>query len=377
VDGGAAIVVIVPARIVLFGATGYTGRLTAAALREAGAKPLLAARNPRTLAVLAEELGGGLETAVADVADPPSVRALLEPGDVIVSTVGPFVRWGAPAIEAAIDAGCAYIDSTGEPPFIRRVFEEWGPLGVASGAALLTALGYDWVPGNLAGALALEEAGADARRVEIGYFLTGSGMGGMSGGTRASTVGVMLEPGFAFRDGRIVTEPPGRHVAGFEVRGREREAVSVGSSEHFALPPLSPGLTDVEVYLGWFGKLSRPMQVGSIGLAAIGKVPALKSGLTAIARRLVSGSTGGPGEAERSAGGSYVLARAYSGDGDRLAEVHLSGVDGYTFTGNFLAWAAIGARDGEITGSGALGPAAAFGLERFEQGVAEAGIARA
>ena len=362
-DAGAAIVVIVPARIVLFGATGYTGRLTAAALREAGAKPLLAARNPRTLAVLAEELGGGLETAVADVADPPSVRALLEPGDVIVSTVGPFVRWGAPAIEAAIDAGCAYIDSTGEPPFIRRVFEEWGPLGVASGAALLTALGYDWIPGNLAGALALEEAGADARRVEIGYFLTGSGMGGMSGGTRASTVGVMLEPGFAFRDGRIVTEPPGRHVAGFEVRGREREAVSVGSSEHFALPPLSPGLTDVEVYLGWFGKLSRPMQVGSIGLAAIGKVPPLKSGLTAIARRLVSGSLG--------------LARAYSGDGDRLAEVHLSGVDGYTFTGNFLAWAAIGARDGEITGSGALGPAAAFGLERFEQGVAEAGIARA
>ena len=55
--GGAAIVIIVPARIVLFGATGYTGRLTAAALREAGAKPVLAARNPRTLAVLAEELG--------------------------------------------------------------------------------------------------------------------------------------------------------------------------------------------------------------------------------------------------------------------------------------------------------------------------------
>jgi len=72
-----------------------------------------------------------------------------------------------------------------------------------------------------------------------------------------------------------------------------------------------------------------------------------------------------------------VLARAYGADGDRLVEVHLSGVDGYTFTGNFLAWAAIAARDGEITGSGALGPAAAFGLERFEQGVAEAGIARA
>ncbi|MCL4288111.1 MAG: NAD(P)H-binding protein, partial [Thermoleophilia bacterium] len=76
-----------PARIVLFGATGYTGRLTAAALREAGAEPVLAARDPKTLAALAEELGGGLETAVADVADPPSVRALVEPGEVIDSTV--------------------------------------------------------------------------------------------------------------------------------------------------------------------------------------------------------------------------------------------------------------------------------------------------
>jgi short subunit dehydrogenase-like uncharacterized protein len=367
----------VPARIVLFGATGYTGRLTAAALREGGAKPVLAGRNPSMLASLAAELGGGLETAVADVADPPSVRALLGPGDVIVSTVGPFARWGAPAIEAAIDAGCAYIDSTGEPPFIRRVFEEWGPRGVASGAPLLTALGYDWVPGNLAGALALDEAGAEARRVEIGYFITGSGMGGMSGGTRASTAGVMLEPGFAFRGGRIATEPAGRHLARFDVRGRERDAVSVGSSEHFTLPPLSPGLTDVEVYLGWFGKLSRPMQVGSFGLAAIGKVPPLKSGLTALTRRLVSGSTGGPGEVERAGGGSYIVARAYGPDDDRLAEVRLSGVDGYTFTANFLAWAAVTAGDGGVTGSGALGPAAAFGLERFEQGVAAAGIARA
>ncbi|GIK78618.1 MAG: NAD(P)H-binding protein [Thermoleophilia bacterium] len=364
-------------RIVLFGATGYTGRLTAAALCDAGAGPVLAARNPITLAALVEDLGGGLETAVADVADPSSVRALLEPGDVMVSTVGPFARWGAAAIEAAIDAGSVYIDSTGEPPFIRRVFEEWGPRAEASGAALLTALGYDWAPGNLAGALALADAGGAARRIEIGYFLTGGGMGGMSGGTRASTAGVMLEPGFAFRGGRIVAETPGRRLARFEVRGREREAISVGASEHFTLPPLSPGLTDVEVYLGWFGKLSRPMQIGSVGLAAIGGIPPLKRGLAALTRRLVSGSTGGPSAEERSGGGSYVVARAYGSGGGRLAEVRLGGIDGYTFTANFLAWAACAARDGAVTGSGALGPAAAFGLERFEQGVAEAGIARA
>ena len=118
-------------RIVLFGATGYTGRLTAEALVARGAKPVLAARNAGALSELADELGGGLETAVADVSRPESVGALVSKGDVMVSTVGPFARWGGPAIEAAIRVGAAYLDSTGESSFIRRVFEYYGNLATA------------------------------------------------------------------------------------------------------------------------------------------------------------------------------------------------------------------------------------------------------
>ena len=110
-------------RIILFGATGYTGRLTAAAMVARGDRPVLAARTKAKVEAMAAELGG-LESAVADVAEPASVRALLEPGDAIVATVGPFARWGDPAVEAAIDAGASYIDSTGEPAFVRRVFEQ-------------------------------------------------------------------------------------------------------------------------------------------------------------------------------------------------------------------------------------------------------------
>ncbi|MEA2443700.1 MAG: hypothetical protein QOJ12_992, partial [Thermoleophilales bacterium] len=146
------------ARIVIFGATGYTGRAVSEALVARGARPVLAARSRDKLDALAGKLGG-LETAVADVADPRSVRALVERGDVLVSTVGPFARWGDPAAEAAVDAGAAYIDSTGEPAFIRRVFEQFGPRADQAGIGMLTAAGYDWVPGNLAGALALREAG--------------------------------------------------------------------------------------------------------------------------------------------------------------------------------------------------------------------------
>src|SRR5829696_7598669 len=116
-----------PSRIVVFGATGYTGRLTAERLVEQGVRPLLAGRSESRLAELAERLGG-LEWRVADVARPETVAALVGRGDVLLTTVGPFVRWGEPAVRAAIAAGAVYVDSTGEPPFIRRVFDELGPL---------------------------------------------------------------------------------------------------------------------------------------------------------------------------------------------------------------------------------------------------------
>ena len=102
-------------RVVLFGATGYTGDLTARAMAKRGMRPVLAARRQDAVEALAAELGG-LESAVADVADPSSIRALLERGDTLVTTVGPFARWGDAALDAAIDAGAHYIDSTGEPP---------------------------------------------------------------------------------------------------------------------------------------------------------------------------------------------------------------------------------------------------------------------
>ena len=362
-------------RIVLFGATGYTGRLTATALVERGAAPLLAGRNERSLEAVAADLGGGLEVAVADVGRPESVRALLGSGDVMLSTVGPFTRWGDPAVEAAIDAGAAYLDSTGEPPFIRRVFERFGPPAAAAGAPLLTAMGYDWVPGNLAAALALTEAGEAARVIEIGYFLTGGG-GGFSGGTMASTIAAMLEPGFAYRGGRIVTEANGKRVRSYEVRDRDRQAVSASSSEHFAIPAQFPHLSDVEPYLGWFGSASRPLQVGSYAIAGLTRVPFAKRGLERLLGRFAKGSTGGPTAEERAKSGSHVLAIARDGSGRSLAEVRLEGVNGYTFTASFLAWAASEALAGRVGGTGALGPAQAFGVERLEAGVAEAGIAR-
>ena len=92
---------------------------------------------------------------------------------------------------------------------------------------MLTAMGYDWVPGNLAGALALDRAGELATRVDVGYFITGSGAS-MSGGTRASMVGAITAPAFAFRDGRVQTERGAKRVRSFRVGSKDLPGVSVG-----------------------------------------------------------------------------------------------------------------------------------------------------
>ncbi len=360
-------------RIILFGATGYTGRLTADALVAREKRPVLAGRSAERLEPMAANLGG-LETAVADVADPDSVRALLEPGDVILTTVGPFARWGDAAAAAAISAGASYLDSTGEPAFIRRVFEHYGPQAERAGIGMLTAFGYDWVPGNLAGALALAEAGESADRIDVGYFATGGGLGGMSGGTQASLAGAMVEPAFVWR-GAIRSERGAARVRSLDAAGRSRQAISVGSSEHFTLPRIHPQLREVNAYLGWFGSASRGMQAFSAVNAGLMRIPGAKGAIEALTDRFVHGSTGGPDEAARAGTGSAIVAIAYAGERE-LATVELRGANGYDFTGRVLAWGAARAAEGGVERAGAIGPVEAFGLTALEAGCAEAGIAR-
>ena len=362
------------ARILLFGATGYTGEMTARALVARGARPVLAARSAERLERLADELGG-LETRVADVSRPETVRALMQGRDVLVSTVGPFLRWGAPAIEAAIDDGGVYIDSSGEPAFIRRVFEDYGPRAERTGSSLLTAFGYDWVPGNLAGALALREAGEGATRLRIGYF--GQGEAGSSGGTQASLMGAMLEPSFAFRGGQLKTERIGARVRKFDLGdSRESLAISVGGSEHLTLPTLGPQLEEVDVLLGRPGAYVRLMPALSALIAGATRLAPARVALRTLLGRWAKGSTGGPDEAARSRTSSTVLATAYAGDGRALSTVKLAGVNSYTFGFDMLAWAASTAATRGISSAGALGPVAAFGLDELEAGVRAAGIER-
>ncbi|MFG3621188.1 saccharopine dehydrogenase family protein [Nocardia sp. NPDC047654] len=357
-------------KIVLFGATGYTGRLTAEALIARGAAPVLAARSAAALEKLAADLGGA-ETAVADVTAPDSVRALLDRGDVLVTTVGPFLRYGEPALAAAVAAGAHYFDSTGEGPFIRTVFDHDDEARKA-GVGLLTAFGFDFVPGNLAAGLALREA-PDAVRADIGYFIASPGA---SGGTRASMAGMLFEHGFALRGGRIVPERTGSRIRTFDVAGRPRTGVSIPGSEHLALSRAYPHLREADVYLGLPPAAARALRAGSLLTGAVARVEPVKRLAEGALERVVKGSTGGPGREARARTRSWAVAEALDDTGRVVASVSLAGVDPYDFTSAILAWGAQAALDGGLLGVGALGPVEAFGLEALTAAAADAGFSR-
>lgn len=358
-------------KIVLFGATGYTGRLTTRALTARGATPVLAGRNAGALAKLAADIGGA-ETAVADVTDPASVRALLGRGDVLVTTVGPFLRFGGPALEAAVAAGAHYFDSTGEGPFIRTVFDHDDRARTA-GSGLLTAFGFDYVPGNLAAGLALREA-PEAVRAEIGYFIAAPGT---SGGTRASMAGMVFEPGFALRGGRVVAERMGARLHTFEVDGRPHTGVSVPGSEHFALTRSYPRLREAGVYLGMpAAAAARGMQATTLLTGALTRMTPVKRLVDNALARIVKGSTGGPGPESRARTRTWAVAEVSDASGRVLASVTLTGGDPYDFTAAILAWGAQTALDGGLLGTGALGPVDAFGLDTLTAAAEAAGLRR-
>lgn len=351
-------------RIVLYGASGYTGTLIAERLVAAGVTPVLAGRDRGRLQRLADRLDADIEVAWADALRQNSVFSLVEAGDVLVSTVGPFAKYGDVAVRAAIAAGAVYMDSTGEPAFIRRIFEEFGPPAARNGAALLTAQGYDWIPGALAASLALEDAGRNAVRVDVGYFVRGASA---SAGTKESLVGAILDPGFAYRDGRIVTERGAARVRSFPGGS---PSISAGGAEHFTLPVAYEQLREVNTYIG-LGVLARGVQLSSIGTHLAQKLPGSRAIMQGLGERVVSLL---PGRSD-TPGASRLIATAHAADGRTLATTTLEGPDPYDFTASFMAWAAQRACTGEVEGTGALSPVLAYGgLAGLHEGCAAAGI---
>lgn len=363
-------------QIVLLGATGYAGGLVLSALLNRGLRPVLAGSNPQKLAALAAA-HGGLPFQVADATDLASVRSLVGPGDVLITTVGPFQQLGVTVTRAAAEQGAHYIDSTGEVDFSRLITSRHHQQAKAAGAVMLSAFGNDYVPGFLAAGHAIQEGGPEAQALEIGYFIDGSlnGGKGLSQGTRKTAAEGLLEPVLERSHGRLVRRRAGSRTQTFHAGGKRKAAVLASGTEVLYLTNDFPQVQSVSVYNGWFPSTSRIMPALSLALSALRRTEIGTRAVRSILSRTV-GPAGGPDADERSLTGARTVAIAKDSAGQTLAEVQVTGPNVYDLTGELMAWAAEKLARGEFANSGVISPIEAFGFDELVQGCRELGLVR-
>ena len=182
--------------VVIWGASGFTGRLVAEYLAQqygvsgANLRWAMAGRSVEKLRAVAQEVGAeGVEILQGDAADPDSLAAIAQQTKVICTTVGPYQKYGAPLVAACVEAGTGYVDLCGEPPFMRRMIDQYHARARETGAKIVHSCGFDSIPFDLGvfflQQIAIERSGAPAPLVK-GRVVDMKGA--MSGGTAASAL---------------------------------------------------------------------------------------------------------------------------------------------------------------------------------------------
>lgn len=180
--------------LVLFGATGFTGKLVAEYLRSAAASTrwALAGRDRNKLEAVKSELGlTDIPILLGDSNDSASLKAIAEQTKVVCSTVGPYAKYGTPLVEQCVAAGTAYCDLTGETHWVRSIIDQFHERAEQTGARIVTCCGFDSIPSDLGTwmmadyAERIQHKTLDKLRMRVMSL-----RGGMSGGTVASMMGI-------------------------------------------------------------------------------------------------------------------------------------------------------------------------------------------
>ncbi|MFT4263419.1 MAG: saccharopine dehydrogenase NADP-binding domain-containing protein [Nocardioides sp.] len=345
--------------IVVFGATGFTGGLTAAYLARnapAGLRLGLAGRNPGKLEAVRERLGReGIELITADVSDPASLATLAERTRVVVTTVGPYLEYGEALVKACAEAGTDYVDLTGEPEFVDRMYLAYDGVARGTGARLVHACGFDSIPHDLGVLFAVSALGADGPVAARGVVRSN---GSMSGGTFHSALTQFSRARSLARTSkeRIAAEKAAQRASG-AVLGKASSASPAPTRDRelgywlLPLPTIDPqivlrsarALPDVYgsdfTYGHYAGTKTLRYAVGGAagvaGLMVAAQIPPLRRWLGA---KVPQGT--GPSEGRRAKSWFTVDVRA-EGDG-RVVDARVSGPDpGYDGTAIMLAESAL------------------------------------
>lgn len=342
--------------IVVYGATGYTGRLISAALARRGADFAIAGRDAGKLEALARTLPDAREREmiVAPLDAPDALRRMARRGRVVLDCAGPFARLGRPVLDAALDAGAHFLDITGEHVWMRECLARDAEAR-AAGIAVVNGVGFDVIPTDIAAVLAAEAAGAPVRELRIGV-ITGSFQ--PTQGTTRSSVEAMRFGGLAWVNGHWRTEPIGKDVRTFQTKALgTRRAVSVPWGD-VVTAPRSTGAQTVRVYMPFSRRMIRwaPLAQRALSWRAA----------AALAERFVRRLPEGPSAEERARGRFEAIAEADGATGTK--SVSIRGGDGYDVTAETASLAAMLAAETGFTARGARTPTQAFGARRLLEG---------
>lgn len=343
--------------IVLYGATGFTGELTArylAANAPVDASWALAGRNRTKLAAVRDRLTeinpacANLPLLHADATDPASLNELASATKVVITTVGPYLEYGEPLVAACAEAGTDYVDLTGEPEFVDLMYVRHAARAVASGARIVHACGFDSIPFDLGAYFTVKQLPSD-QPIHVDGFIRANGM--PSGGTFNTAMTILSRQ----RQGRAAA----KERAKVEPRPTDRKVKALAGRPHhddtaqswvLPMPTLDPQIVvrsarAVDAYgpsftYSHYAAVKRlPMAVGGaagIGLlAGLAQVGPLRERIGALRK-----PGDGPNEATRAK--SWFTARFHGVAGAQEVVTEVSGGDpGYGETSKMLAEAAM------------------------------------
>ncbi|HET9876679.1 MAG TPA: trans-acting enoyl reductase family protein [Mycobacterium sp.] len=396
--------------IVVYGATGFVGKLTAQYLAraETGARIGLAGRSAERLRAVRDGLGDGAQdwpVLIADASEPSTLDAMAARTRVVISTVGPYTRYGLPLVAACAAAGTDYADLAGEAMFIRNSIDLHHKQAVDTGARIVHACGFDSIPSDLSVyALYRKAHEDDTGDLADTDFVVRNFSGGFSGGTLASLMEVLRTASTDPEARRLLNDPytlSGDRGAEPELgpqpdlpwrRGGEIAPELAGSwTAGFAMAVINTRIVRrSNMLLDWaYGRRLRYAEHMSVGSSIA--APAVSALVTAtgntvvglggrffrfLPRRLVERVAPkpgtGPGEARREHGYYHTETYTTTTTGARyLASMAQRGDPGYQATSVLLGESALALaldRDKLSALTGVLTPAAAMGdalLARF------------
>lgn len=332
----------------LYGASGYTGTLTAELAKARGLTPVLAGRTRSKLEPLAERLG--LELRVFDLGDPARVRRELAGFQAVLHMAGPFRTTSGPLVDACLRTGCHYLDITGEFAVFEAIWPRHAEAAQA-GVVLLPGVGFDVVPTDCLAAL-LQRALPDAIELDLAFATLGTRP---SPGTVNTWIDTLGRRSLVRVRGQIVSEALGARARQIPFPTRTRHAVAVPLGD-LSSAFRSTGIPSITTYLA----LPRQALPALRGLGSLRRVfasPRVESRL----KRWVERAVTGPNASERSRSRAELWGEARNAAGLRVRLTLTTG-DPYALTAD-AALRCLERVLGDRVTPGASSPAQALGAD--------------